>query len=64
MIKIGNKNGFILKGIKIEPTKYNKITSNFVNDVVNFWDLVKTNFPYVSSEEIFSGIYHVVFEKN
>lgn len=63
MIKIANKYNFQLHGIKIEPPKYKDIVFNFINDIENFWNIIGENFPKISSEEVFSGIYHIIFKK-
>ena len=36
---------------------------NFIKSINNFWPNIRKNYPRVSSEEILSGMYHVVFKK-
>ena len=55
--------GFYLHGIKIEPPKYREKVFGRINDINNFWLILKTNFPSLNLEEMFSGIYHIVFKK-
>jgi hypothetical protein len=63
MIKIAYDSGFYLHGIKIEPPKYREKVFGKINDINNFWLILKTNFPSLNLEEMFSGIYHIVFKK-
>ena len=63
MIEIAYDSGFYLHGIKIEPPKYREKVFGKINDINNFWLILKTNFPSLNLEEMFSGIYHIVFKK-
>ena len=63
MIKIGNKYNFILEGIKIEPTRYRKKVYKFTKEIKNFWEILHKNYPNISAEEVFSGIYHIILKK-
>tara|TARA_B100001057_G_scaffold220311_1_gene220725 strand:+ start:3229 stop:4263 length:1035 start_codon:yes stop_codon:yes gene_type:complete len=64
LMKYATKHNFRLKLITIEPPNYNKKSTRFINEVDNFWEILKKNHPNVSSEEILSGMYHIVLEKN
>lgn len=63
MIKIANKYGFSLEGIKIEPPRYRNMTFDFTKKIKNFWEILHRNYPHISSEEVFSGIYHIILKK-
>jgi len=63
LMKFASKYSFRLKFISIEPPHYNKKTTKYLNDVNNIWESINKNFPKVPSEEILSGIYHIVLEK-
>ena len=61
MNQMMNKNGFSLKCVKVETPPYvNKITK-FSNEIKNFWNIVKKNYPNLNSDELFSSIHHIVF---
>ena len=47
----------------IEPP-LNKKSTKYLNKVKDFWKIIKKNYPEVSSEEVLSGMYHIVLEKN
>ena len=64
LIKFATKHDFRLKFISIEPPHYNKKTTKFIKKIKNFWKIVKKNYPNVPSEEVLSGMYHIVLEKN
>lgn len=60
---IANRSGFILEGIKIEPPKYRDVIYKNLKDVKNFWNILHKNYPHISSEEVFSGIIHIILKK-
>jgi hypothetical protein len=63
LFKIAQKFNFIPHLSINEPMKnINKIT-NFINDVPNFWKLIKKNYPDVSSDEVLSGRIHIILKK-
>lgn len=63
MVRIARKYGFVMLGIVNEPTRHIDKVCHFVDDVEHFWDIVFKNHPRVSAEEIFSGMYHILFRK-
>lgn len=63
-LTICQNHGFVLKGIQIEKSRNSIKTSEFIKDIKNFWSIVWKNYPRVSAEEVLSGIYHIVLEKN
>lgn len=64
LMRYATKHNFKLKLITIEPPHYNKKSTKFAREINNFWKIVKKNYPNVPSEEILSGMYHIVLEKN
>ena len=64
LLVICQKYGFTPKGIQIDRPKYSSKTFKFISDIKDFWKIVWKNYPRVSSEEVFSGIYHIILEKN
>ncbi len=63
MIKIAQSHGFTILGIKIEPPRYASKSQKLINKIPKFWSMVKKNYPDVSSEELLSGMYHIVLKK-
>lgn len=62
LIEIASINGFVLKCEKVETPSYvNKLLN--LSKKKNFWTKVRNNYPTVSSEELFSSVYHIVFQK-
>ena len=62
LIEIASKNGFVMKCEKVETPSYlNKL--HVLTRKKNFWNNIKKNYPTVSSEELFSSVYHIVFQK-
>jgi hypothetical protein len=64
LMKYATKHNFKLKLITIEPPNYSEKSTKFANEIRNFWEITKKNYPNVPSEEILSGMYHIVLEKN
>jgi len=63
IIKIANQEKLVMNLTLNEANKnIDKIFSK-INKIKNFWDIVKRNFPDVSSEELLSGMYHIVLKK-
>ena len=49
--------------MKIETPKDNSRTFEFINDIDQFWEIIQTNYPNLNSQEMFSGIVHIIFKK-
>jgi len=64
LIIFASKHGFRTKLIVNEPPRYLNQVINYSKSIKNFWKIVNNNYPKVSSDEIFSGIYHIILEKN
>ena len=63
LIKFASKNDLKLKLITCEPPHYNEKSTKFSKEIKNFWKIIRKNYPDVSSEEILSGMYHIILEK-
>ena len=62
LIEIAASNGFVMKCEKVETPSYlNKLLE--LSATKNFWKKIRKNYPTVSSEELFSSVYHIVFQK-
>lgn len=63
MVRMAQKNNFKIIGIQVEPTRYSSKSIKLIKKIPNFWDIVYKNYPSVSSDEVLSGMYHLVFKK-
>lgn len=62
LIQISSKYNFKMKLILNEPPRYIEKIVGFTKKK-DFWKNIYKNYPRVSSDEIFSGIYHIVLER-
>lgn len=62
LVEIASSSGFVIKCEKVETPSYIKKLHLFAKKK-NFWKKVRMNYPTVSSEELFSSVYHIVFQK-
>ena len=63
MCKIASKYNFYPIYILSEKPKYFDKILRFTNLIKDFWKIVRKNYPSVSSDEVLSGMYHIVFKK-
>ena len=63
IIKIANKEKLALKLIINEANNKQEKIFNKINKIKNFWKTVNNNFPDVSSDELLSGMYHIILAK-
>ena len=63
MCEIAVKSGFYPIFISSEKPRYFDKILSFTNEINNFWSNIKHNYPSVSSDEVLSGMYHIVFKK-
>lgn len=63
MCEIALKNGFYPIFISSEKPRYFDKILKFTMEIDNFWSNIRDNYPRVSSDEILSGMYHIVFKK-
>ena len=61
MVRIARDYGFVPIVFICEPTRYINTVVQFIDEVDGFWKMVEENHPGVGADEIFSGIYHVLF---
>ena len=64
LLLFASKNNFTPKIIINEPPRYLNDAYKFTLKIQNFWRIVFKNYPRLSSDELLSGIYHIVLEKN
>ena len=63
MVQIAGKFDLIPVAVICEPTRYIDEVYRFTQEVENFWDIIRENHKQVGVEEIFSGMYHILFRK-
>jgi len=63
MLKIASTHGFVPKTLMIEPARYVDRVLPFIGKIPKFWEILQSQYPNVSVEELFSGMYHIVFRK-
>jgi len=63
MVQIASSRGFKPLGIIIEPTKHIDSVLPIANSIDDFWGMISENHPGVSSEEVLSGMYHILFQR-
>ena len=63
MVRVAAEYGFTPLGIRVEPHKNIDRLATFVHSIDSFWDIVRSNYPSVSADEILSGMHHIVFKK-
>ena len=63
LIKISSDHGFIMKVNVVEPFKKLDQALKNLNKNKNFWKKIFKNYPKLSSDELFSGMYHIVLER-
>ena len=63
MVKIARNNNFVPIVLISEPTRYIDSVYKFIDDIDGFWEIIRGNFPDVGTEELFSGMYHILFRK-
>ena len=52
-----------LKLILNESLRFSHKVAGFISQIKDFWPMVFENFPDLSSDEVFSGRYHLIFKK-
>ncbi len=64
MLKIAQKFGLFPISIVAEPARFISKVAPYTNKINGFWKKVSENYPDISTEELYSGMYHIVFKKN
>lgn len=63
MIQIALNHKFVPLAVVSEPTRHVDTVYKFIGDIDNFWEIVWQNYPHISTTEILSGMYHILFRK-
>lgn len=63
LAEIAMQNGFALHASITEPNRSLEKYFPLIENVPDFWKIVRENHPTVSTEEMFSGRCHIVFKK-
>jgi hypothetical protein len=63
MVRMAAEHGFTMHAIINEPSRNAEKLLPLMEQVEDFWSIVKQNHPTVSLEEMLSGRYHIVFKK-
>lgn len=63
LIKFASENRLNLVATQIETPSYMYKISKYTNNIDGFWNLVRKKNISLSSEEIFSSVYHIVLKK-
>lgn len=61
MIQLAADLGFLPIAVIVEPSRHLLKTQSFIGGIDGFWEMIGENFPSVGAEEMFSGIYHILF---
>lgn len=63
MLRIAREHGWVVLGLVIEPPRYLRAVLPFIDEVEDFWSIQRAHYPNVGTEELFSGMYHVVLRR-
>ena len=63
LFKIAKEYDFIPHLIVNEPMKNSQKIAKFISDIPNFWNIIKSNYPDYSSDEVLSGRIHIILIK-
>jgi hypothetical protein len=63
MVMMAAEHGFSMQAIINEPSRSVQKLLPLASEVPDFWSIVKHNHPTVTSEEMLSGRYHILFRK-
>ncbi len=64
MVQVANKHGFIPVAVLAEPPRYMEQVAGYAEQIPHFWETIHENYPHVPAEEVFSGMYHILFRKS
>ena len=64
MVQIANTKGLRLHSVRCEAPRFASELQHIVEHIPNFWQIIKRNYPTLGAEELFSGMYHILFKKN
>ena len=63
LVNFAVSSGFSLLSVSCTSPRYISNSTKFYRSIPDIYDTVRCNYPHVTSEELFSGIYHIVFKK-
>jgi hypothetical protein len=63
LVRIALGHGFLPQIVINEPLRNLTQLHGLTREVDGFWEILRDNWPEVSSEELFSGRYHMLFER-
>lgn len=63
LVKMAYRHGFLPQVIINEPLRNLGQFNQLIEQVDDFWDIIRENHPDVSAEEMFSGRYHIVLRR-
>jgi SAM-dependent methyltransferase len=63
LIQMAQKEGFLPLAIIVEPSRQIERTQAFISHVDGFWDIISQNHPELGSDELFSGMHHILLRK-
>jgi hypothetical protein len=63
LVQIASRHRFAPIAVITEPTRYIDQVFRFTLEIENFWDLVRENHPGVTTDEVFSGMHHILLRK-
>ena len=63
LIKIASDHNFVMKVNIVEPFKKLDKSINYLKKNKDFWKKINKNYPKLGSDELFSGMHHIVLEK-
>lgn len=63
MLRRAQEHGWLPVVVLSEPPRYLKQAVAGLEDIPGFWNIVWSHYPHLSVDEVFSGIYHLIFVK-
>lgn len=63
MVRIAATHGFAPISVIYEPPRYLDKVLPLIDQVPDFWDILRTNWPGLPTEELFSGMSHILLRR-
>jgi hypothetical protein len=63
LVRIALEHGFLPRIVINEPLRNLAQLHGLTREVDGFWEILRDHWPQVSAEEMFSGRYHMLFER-
>jgi SAM-dependent methyltransferase len=63
LLRHARTHGLVPFAILNESPRYIATVAKFIDEVPDFWAVVNDNYPDLSAEEMFSGIYHILLRR-